>query len=45
VPFSYGLLLRLEGSVVGLLELGWWDVADAAVEAAVVVLMRVIGVK
>jgi hypothetical protein len=37
VPLSYGLLLRLQGSVVGLLVFGWGDVAQGAVQAAVVV--------
>jgi hypothetical protein len=45
VPLSYWLHLGVEGSVVGLFELDRREVAERAVESAVVVLMRVIGVK
>ena len=37
VPFSCGLLLRFEGSVMGLLELHGRDHPEGSVEASVVV--------
>jgi hypothetical protein len=37
VPLSYWLHLWVEGSVVGLFELDWRDVAERAVELVVVV--------